>query len=400
MIKNPQPTARPSYLPAALATAFSFLITMMGTTIPTPLYAIYSQNLDFSTLTVTILFAVYAIGVVSALALFGRLSDEIGRRPVLILGVSLALLSAVLFLLPPSLPLLLTARVISGLGAGFMSGTGTAALMDTFPPKRRGTAGTLAVGSNTGGLALGTLLSGILASSSPAPLTVPFLTHLALCILALLALAIWYPRPTKKGAFRIRPQRLYVPREMRPAFYRGVLAAGTGFALTGVLTAVSALFIARELGMKNHALAGIVVFLAFACMALGQLLARRAVAHTALIIGGVGFILSALALATALNAKSLGVLFLAAILMGISGGISLNAAIATTIEVAPVEQRGSVSSAFFAGLYLMLAIPSIGVGLMANSTGLPQAGTAFAILAAVIAATMIALETASARASR
>src|SRR5699024_10518831 len=140
------------------ATAFAFLVTMLGTTLPTPLYVIYATQLSFSPLTVTLLFAVYAIGVVGALSLFGRLSDDLGRRPVLMIAVTLALLSALLFVLPPSLPLLITARILAGLGAGLMSGTGTAAIMDLFPDDEQTTAGTLAVAANTGGLAVGTLL--------------------------------------------------------------------------------------------------------------------------------------------------------------------------------------------------------------------------------------------------
>ncbi|MBD7950361.1 MFS transporter [Oerskovia rustica] len=393
-------TAEPARGPsrrAITATAFAFLVTMMGTTLPTPLYSIYSAELAFSPLTVTVLFAVYAVGVVGALSLFGRLSDDVGRRPVLLVAAGLALLSAALFLLPPSLPLLVVARVVSGLGAGLMSGTGTAAVIDLFPAEKKAAAGTLAVAANTGGLALGTLLAGVLASAAPSPLTTPYAVHLVLCVVALVGLLAWAPAPAHLGRLRVRPHRLRVPASIRGAFARAVLAAGTGFAVTGVLTAVTALFLARELHLESHALAGSVVFLAFAGMAVGQLVARRMRPRVALPVGCAGLVLASAALATALAGATLVPLIVAATVLGVSGGLCLNAGIATTVEQVPPTQRGEVSSSFFAGLYLMLAVPAIGVGLLTSVVGLREAGLVFAAVVAALAAAVGTVEVVSAR---
>lgn len=385
---------------AIVATAFAFLVAMMGTTLPTPLYSIYSALLSFTPLTVTVLFAVYAIGVVGALMLFGRLSDDLGRRPVMMGSLALALLSAVLFLLPPSLPALVVARVVSGLAAGLMSGTGTAAILDLFPPERKAAAGTLAVAVNTGGLALGTLAAGMLATLAPFPLVIPFVVHLVLCAVALLGLAAWAPRSNRRGSLRVRAHRLHVPREIRPAFVRGVLAAGTGFAVTGVLTAVSAIFLARDLHLYSHALSGFVVFLAFAGMAVGQLIARGLRPGTSLVIGCLGLAAAAAALAGALALLALSFLLVAAIVLGVAAGLCLNAGIATTVEQVHPAHRGEVSSSFFAGLYAMLAVPAVGVGVLANLIGLREAGLAFSAVVGLLALAVAALEAASARSRR
>jgi MFS family permease len=382
---------------ATLATALAFLVTMMGTTIPTPLYSLYSAELNFTPLTVTFLFAIYAVGVVGALVTFGRLSDDIGRRPVMVLAVVLAAASALLFLLPPSLPVLISARIISGLGAGLMSGTGTAAIMDLFPADRRVLAGTIAVISNTGGLALGTLVAGILADTAPSPLRTPFVAHLALCVIAVAGLWIWAPRPSRTQGARLRLNGLRVPPYLRAAFARAVLAAGSGFAVTGVLTAVSALFLARELHLDSHALAGFVVFLAFAGMALGQVVAGRLAPRVALPSGCAGLVLAAAALAWALAAATLAPLLAAATILGLSGGLCLNAALATTVGQVPPAHRGEVSSSFFAGLYAMLAIPAIGVGVLAGAIGLRSAGLVFAAVVAILAAAVGVIELLSTR---
>src|SRR5947209_17020964 len=109
-------------------TAYAFAVTMLGTTLPTPLYTLYRERFGFSELMITVIFATYAAGVIAALLMVGRLSDEIGRRPVLLPGLALSALSAVCFLLANSLVPLLAGRVLSGLSAGIFTGTATATL--------------------------------------------------------------------------------------------------------------------------------------------------------------------------------------------------------------------------------------------------------------------------------
>lgn len=377
---------------ALTATAGAFLVTMMGTTLPTPLYAVYATRLAFTDLTVTVLFAVYALGVVGALALFGRLSDLIGRRPVMLIAVGLAIVSAGLFLLPPALPGLAAARVVSGLAAGLMSGTGTAAVIDLFPPDRRTAAGRVAVGVNTGGLALGTLMAGVLADLGSAALVVPFVVYLLLAASALVALWAVAPRGDRGTRSGFRVQRLRVPASIRGAFVRAVLGGGAAFAMAGVLTAVSAVFLARYLHRPEHWLAGAVVFLVFAGMAAGQLLARPRQAHLWMRAGCCGLVVAAALIGVALGGRSLPALLVAALVLGPSGGLCLNAAVAGTVQRVEVHRRGEVSSTLFAGLYLMLAVPAIGVGLLAAWIELPAAGIVFAAGVAVLAAAVAVAE--------
>jgi MFS family permease len=119
--------------------AYAFAVTMVGTTLPTPLYAFYRERFGFSELMITVIFATYAAGVITGLLLFGRVSDELGRRPVLLAGLALSAISAVCFLLAGGLAMLLVGRVISGLSAGIFTGTATALLVDLASSRRRGT---------------------------------------------------------------------------------------------------------------------------------------------------------------------------------------------------------------------------------------------------------------------
>src|SRR5258708_39801244 len=82
--------------------AYAFAAIMVGTTLPTPMYALYAERMHFAVFTTTVIFATYAIGVLAALLVFGRWSDAIGRRPVLLGGTLFALASAVIFLMADS----------------------------------------------------------------------------------------------------------------------------------------------------------------------------------------------------------------------------------------------------------------------------------------------------------
>src|SRR4051794_5508935 len=153
--------------------AYAFLITMVGTTLPTPLYPLFEQHYSFGELTVTVIFAVYAFGVIAGLLAFGNLSDEIGRKPVLLLGLAFSAISALLFLFAGSVVPIYLGRIVSGFSAGIFTGTATAALVDLAPGDRRRMASFLAVIVNLGGARLGAPPPGPVADPAPAPPPAP-----------------------------------------------------------------------------------------------------------------------------------------------------------------------------------------------------------------------------------
>src|SRR3989440_12991856 len=98
-----------------LAVAFAFTAAMAFTTVPTPLWSLYAKRDHFSSLTVTLVFAVYAVAVALSLFLVGHLSDSYGRRRVLAPALALNIAAGVVFVTWPELPGLLLARLLSGL---------------------------------------------------------------------------------------------------------------------------------------------------------------------------------------------------------------------------------------------------------------------------------------------
>ena len=113
---------------------FAFFVAMVGATLPTPLYPLFEQRYGFGSLLVTVIFGIYAFGVIGGLILFGNLSDRVGRKPLLVLGLVLSAASALLFLFAGSLTPIYVARVVSGFSAGIFTGTATAYVIDLAPP--------------------------------------------------------------------------------------------------------------------------------------------------------------------------------------------------------------------------------------------------------------------------
>jgi len=234
--------------------AYAFAVIMLGTTLPTPIYALYAAQMHFAVAVTTIVFSAYAGGVLFALLMFGRWSDAIGRRPVLLAGTAAAIASAVVFLTAESVPMLLLGRVLSGLSAGVFTGTATAAVIEAAPPKWREWAAAVATVANIGGLGAGPFLAGVLVQYAPQPLHLVFVVHIVLTVLA--AVAIWFVPETSPRTGRLGPQRLSVPPEVRTIFVVAAIAAFAGFSVTGLFTAVAPSFLVGVIGIDHHFVAG------------------------------------------------------------------------------------------------------------------------------------------------
>ena len=371
--------------------AYAFAVTMMGTTLPTPLYGIYRGEFGFSELMITVIFATYAAGVIAALLLFGRLSDEIGRRRALLPGLALSAASAVCFLLAQGLAPLLLGRLLSGLSAGIFTGTATATLLDLAPADRRGEATLVATVANMGGLGLGPLVAGLIAEWSAAPIRLPFWVDLVL--LAPAAVGVWaMPEPVeRKERPRLRPQGLHVPPQIRSVFTQASLAAFAGFAVLGSFTAVAPAFLAQVLGVEGEAPIGLIVFAVFAASAAGQVALNRTTVGTGMRGGCAGLIAGMALLAAGLAASSLTLLIAGGLLAGFGQGLSFRAGLGAVNAAAPAERRAEVASSFFVVAYVAISIPVVGEGLLAEVAGLRASGLVFASLVALLAAVVLVL---------
>jgi predicted MFS family arabinose efflux permease len=371
--------------------AFALAVAMLGTTLPTPLYGLYRERFGFSELMITVIFATYAAGVIGSLLLFGRLSDQVGRRRVLLPGLALAALSALAFLAADGLALLLVGRVLSGLSAGIFTGTATATLVDLAAPQRRGRATLVAAIAIMGGLGCGPLLAGLLSQSAGSPLRLTFWVDLALLVPA--AIAIWaMPEPVvARSRPRLRPQALRVPAEVRATFVQAALACFAGYAVLGLFTAVTPAFLAQELGVTSRAVVGLVVFAVFAASMVGQVMLALVPQAAAMPAGCLALVAGMGSFALGLASSSMLLLVLGGVIAGFGQGLAFRAGLEAVNAGAPADQRGEVASSFFVVAYVAISVPVIGEGILAQVIGLRPAGLTFAAAVAGLSIMVLGL---------
>src|ERR1700755_303504 len=180
-------TTRRTLPPAA---AYALVASVIGLALfasgpPSPLYASYRALWGFSPAVLTLVYATYAFGVLASLILAGRISDEIGRRPVLLASLAPLMVTSVLFMLADSVAWLFVARGIQGLATGLALGAASAALLDLHPRRDPGGVALTNGVVSAGGRGLGVLVSSALVELAPAPRVLPYVVLLILFAVAL-----------------------------------------------------------------------------------------------------------------------------------------------------------------------------------------------------------------------
>ena len=374
--------------------AAAFLINMGFAAVPTPLYPLYQQRDHISNVMVTIVYAVYAVGVVLSLFLGGHLSDTIGRRRVFIPALLIDVLSGVIFIFFPDLAGLLIARVISGISVGLTTATATSYVSELHakhrPDASSRRAEVVATASNLGGIGFGPLIAGILAQVVTSPLKVPYIVFGAAVLVTALALIVapeTVTRPDPRP--RYRPQRIAVPPQERSLFFAATAAGFAAFAVFGVFNSLVPSFLLGTLHIESHITAGAAAFAPFAAAAAAQIVQSH-VPSLALLRRSVPVVVIGLALfAGGMWAGSLIMFLVGGALTGAGGGMVFKGALVVTVSKAPANSRAEVLAGYFLGAYIGLSVPVIGLGVATTYWAAKDVMLVFVVLAAVAIAASI-----------
>ena len=397
-----QAPAHPGAPPAGRRSRAGFAITaglltviMLGGTLPVPLYVLWEPKMGFGPLGVTVVFAVYVVGTLAALLGFGDLSDHFGRKKVMAGAIIIAAVSTAIFLVADSIGVLIVARIISGLGVGFMTGTATAALAELAGPGGQRRAAVTASAANLGGLGLGPLIAGLLAQYAGAPTRTVFWVYLgltAVAFIALLAIPETVNQPDR--AFRAH-LRIGVPAGMGLLMLGACLGVFAAFTLLGLFSSLVPTFLRGVLGISNLAAIGATAFLVFAIAAISQAVSARLASRRSVTVG-LPLLLTALAaLEISLFVKAEWLFYAATVATGIAVGMIFRGGLTEINRQADPAHRAQAVSTYFAAAYLGLGLPVVLIGLIGVAVGSVDASAWVAglIVAIIVTATVVVIRT-------
>jgi MFS family permease len=385
-----KPTTLSPRLAYGLAAAVIGL-SLFASVTPSPLYGTYSELWGFSPAVLTLVYATYAFGVLTTLLLAGRLSDNAGRRPVLLIALGSLLLTTLVYMAAQSVAWLFVARLLQGLATGLSLAAASAALLDLHPRRDPAGAGLANGVASAGGIGLGMLVSSIAVEFLPAPRVVPYIVLFALFAIAFVG-ALLMPEPvTERTRLRLTPQRPGVPAVVRRPFLLAGLGVLSSWSIGGLFFSLGPALSAVIFDTDNHFVTGLSVVVLAGSGAIAQLAFARTAPWLGTSAGSIALAAGVLLMVVA-GAEESPALLLAGSLVGGAGfGVAFLGSLRQLVGAIPNEHRAEVMSAFYVVAYSSLSVPAILAGILVTPVGLVSTFEIFGCVVAVIAV-VLALE--------
>jgi MFS family permease len=381
--------------------AYPLLLVLSGVALgvsglPAPLYGLYEANWQLSPLATTMIFAAYAVAALGAVLVSGKISDAVGRKPVLIAALAALVVGLGVFLVADNMASLLLARAIHGAAVGSIVVAGAAALLDLRPHHGVRSGQLSGVAFNIG-MTVAILGSALLAQYAPHPLRTPYAVVAVVCLIVGAGLIALREPHTERTRGRIRIAKPAVPQEIKGDFWFSALGAMASWSVLGVLLSLYPSLAARQTHIDNLVFGGAVVGTTAFAAALAQLAATRVPARRAAVIGDIGMAASLLLTIPVLLSHQWPLVFVAAALLGATFGLGFGGSLRHLSDVVPAGRRGETMSAFYLAAYTAMAVPTLLAGWAATTWELVVVFPWFAV---VVAAACLCAAVAGMRSTR
>lgn len=370
----------------------SFFCIYAAAAAPIPLYVFYQQNIGITNTYLSITAAIYFIGTVSALLIFPRISNYLGRRLVILIIILLSITGCIIFINLQNILMFMIGRFIQGISCGMASSTVAAYIMDISSGELLNV-GTIITGNAPMlGLAVGAMGSGILKQYEVGTTATIFqIIIISLLISSVLIIIGKETVEKSKGALYSLIPQIKIPENIRSF----LPAASTVFigtwAIGGFYQAFSASMALEQFGTVNTVIAAAI----FTCLQLpsllGGILAGKFTTENAQKFGMLCFFISIVVVTTSLKIGNVILFLIATIIAGISWALGFTASIKNILRNTELRDRAGVLSIIYLISYSGAAIPNFTTGYLSKFLNLFQISIGYTILVGISYGVLIAI---------
>jgi MFS family permease len=352
------------------------VLLLSAASAPSPLYGVYQGLWDFPAITLTAVYASYALGGLAALLTTGRLPDHLGRRVVLAVGLVVEVAAMLVFVLAGDVEALFIGRILAGAGIGVAAGAVSAWLLDLSPPSDPGLGSLVGGAGPLLGLGAGALVGGVLVEYGPDPLHLVFwLLAAAYGVGVLIIMAIPDPVIRRPGWRASMRPAVDVPASARAMFLAGLPALIGMWALAGLYLSLGPSLATQLLAADNRAAGGLVIFALAGTGAVTAVVVRSEEPNRLLVRGSALVIAGVFVTLVGELLGSVALLYGGSIIAGVGLGAGFSAYVRATAPLVPPERRGGLVAAIYVAIYLSFSVPTVLAGAAASVVGL--AATAY-----------------------
>jgi MFS family permease len=347
--------------------------TLWTSAAPAMTYPLYAREWQLTPTVTTLIFAVFPIVVVLTLILLGDLSDYIGRRSAVLLGLIASLIGVLLFALAPNVTWLLIGRAFMGIGVGLSAGPSAAAVVEFSAPGQAKQAGSITTASQALGLAAALIISGGLIQYAPFPTRLSF--WLLAVVLVTTLVGVWHlPRHTKaESSQRWKLKLPTVHKPLRRMFLVSVMAVLSAYSVGATMLSLGSQIAHDLIGSSNALINGGAISLFAIAVGFTGIVARRFTPNLSIILGGGFAIGGMLLLILATSSHALLVFLASSACSGAGYSLLFMGGLNAINAHAPMHHRAGTLSALFLVAYLMQGVVAMLLGRAATAWGLDRA---------------------------
>jgi MFS family permease len=358
--------------PVAFAGFAATLVSLyLASGAPTPLLLVWQREWGFPDSLVALAFAAYAFTFLIALLVGGSLSDHLGRKPVILVSLVVAIGSIAMFMLAPSIEWVIAARAVNGVAVGVVTAAYTAALVELAPPGSRW-GPVIAAAAPVGGLGLGALFGGIAVELFGRNADEVLFGAVGVLLIVGVVLTLFAPETTTRtpGALRSLVPNVVVPPAARGFFLRMLPILIAAWAVGALFLGLAPTVVHGLLHVDSGLVDGVTASIHGIFVCTGSIVFGAIPVARGLRLGAAGIVVGVVLVVVGVATGQLALVWVGGLVEALAVGSANSAIFRGLAPLAPEHQRAGTFAAVYVVAYLVLGGSSVIAGQLIAPLGL------------------------------